>query len=105
MFKFRSKLKRNKFYSRRQNLYDANTRRSSTGIYLNEDLTPYRQRLFFDARNLRNNAVIHSVWTTTGNIMIKEEEKSIPKPILTHRDLADVLRENSNNRNNMHDDQ
>ncbi len=110
LIKFRSKQKRNKFYSRRKNLYDANTRRSSSGIYLNEDLTPYRQRLFFDARNLRNKEVIHSVWTTTGTIMIKVEENSLPKPIMTHRDLADVLRENSNNDNKMtmnsaHDDQ
>ncbi len=77
LIKFRCKKKRNNFYSQRKNLYDANSRRSPSGIYLNEDLTPYRQRLYFDARNLRNKAVIHSVWTTAGNIVIRVEENSL----------------------------
>ncbi len=92
---FRSKQIRNKFYKQRKNLYDVNSKRSSSGIYINEDLTPYRQRLYFDTRNLRKNAAIHSVWTAGGTIMVKLEENSIPKPILTHRDLADLLRHNT----------
>ena len=89
---FRNKQIRNKFYRNRRNLYDASTMRSSSGVYINEDLTPYRQRLYFDARNLRKRAAIHSVWTSEGTIMVKLEESSIPKSIFNHRDLADLLR-------------
>ena len=101
---FKSKQIRNKFYKRRKNLYDASSKRSSSGIYINEDLTPYRQRLYFDTRNLRKNAAIHSVWTAGGTIMVKLEENSIPKPIMTHRDLADLLRHNSDNVSNAVED-
>ncbi len=92
---FRSKQIRNKFYRQRRKLYDASTMQSSSGVYINEDLTPYRQRLYFDARNLRRRAAIHSTWTSEGTIMVKLEESSLPKSILTHRDLADLLRQNS----------
>ena len=94
---FRSKQTRNKFYLRRKKLYDVDTMRSLSGIYINEDLTPYRQRLYFDTRNLRKRATIHSVWTSQGTIMVKLEEHSLPTSILTHRELADLLRENSDN--------
>ncbi len=92
---FRSKHIRNKFYRQRKNLYDARTMRSTSGIYVNEDLIPYRQRLYYDARNLRKRTVIHSVWTSEGTIIVKLDENSLPKPIITHRDLADLLRERS----------
>ncbi len=102
---FRNKQIRNKFYRQRRNLYDTSTMRSPTGIYINEDLTPYRQRLYFDARNLRKRAAIHSVWTSDGTIMIKLEESSIPKPMLNHRDLADLLRKSSDGTSGTNDDQ
>ncbi len=102
---FRNKQIRNKFYQQRRNLYDASTKRSSTGVYINEDLTPYRQRLYFDARNLRKRAAIHSVWTSEGTIMVKLEESSLPKPIFNHRDLADLLRKSSDDTPDTNDEQ
>ncbi len=61
IIRFKHRDTRNKFYRERRKLYNQDTKRSSTGIYINDDLTPYRQRLFFDARNLRKRAIIFSV--------------------------------------------
>ncbi len=94
LLKFKCREIRNKFYQSRKKVYDADMKRSSTGIYINEDLTQYRQRLYFDSRNLRKKAAIFAVWTSNGTIMVKLEEHSIPKPIQTHRDLANLLRQN-----------
>ena len=91
--RFKNRDTRNEFYRGRRKLYDPTTKRSTTGVYVNDDLTPYRQRLLFDARNLRKRATIFSVWTFSGTIMVKAEENSIPKPIKTHRELADLIRQ------------
>ena len=91
--RFKQRDTRNEFYRGRRKLYDPNTKRSTTGVYVNDDLTPYRQRLFFDARNLRKRAAIFSVWTSLGTVMVKVEESSTPKPVKTHRELADLLRQ------------
>ena len=92
---FKNKASRNRFYNRRRKLYDANTRTSPSGVYINEDLTSYRQRLYYDGRHLRKKGTNHSVWTSAGTIMIKITENSQPQPILTHRDIAVLLRKNS----------
>ncbi len=94
---FKTRQVRNKFYRQRKKLYDPSTMRSQTGIYINEDLPTYRQRLYFDARNLWKRTAIHSVWTSEGTIMVKMEESSVPTPVLSHRDLADLLRKRSDN--------
>ncbi len=95
IIKFRDRAVRNKFYYHRRNLYDHKTRKSYTEVYMNEDLTQYRQRLYYDTRKLRNRAAIHAVWTSLGTIMVKLEESSAPVPIKTHRELANLLRENN----------
>ncbi len=79
--------------------------RSSTGVYINEDLTPYRQRQYFDARNLRKRTAIYSVWTSEGTIMVKSKESSLPKPILNHRDLVEVLRMSTEDKSDNNDEQ
>ncbi len=95
IIKFKERGIRNKFYNHRRNLYDHATRKSSTDVYINEDLTQYRQRLYYDTRKLRNRSAIHAVWTSSGTIMVKLEESSTPVPIKTHRELANLLRENN----------
>ena len=94
IIRFKHKDSRDKFYQRRRNLYDPETKRSHTGIYINEDLTAYRQRLYFDARNLGKKATIFAVWTASGTIMVKLKEYSTPTPIQNHRDLANLLQQN-----------
>ena len=94
IIKFKCHNIRNKFYQSRRKLYNTDMKRSSTGTYINEDLTQYRQRLYYDTRNLRKKAAIFAVWTSKGTVMVKLEEHSIPKPIQTHRDLANLLSQN-----------
>ena len=36
----------------------------------------------------------YTFWTTSGTVMIKLEENGTPTPIKTHRDLANILRQN-----------
>ena len=38
---------------------------------------------------------IHAAWTSSGTVMVKLEESSTPVPIKTHRELANLLRENN----------
>ncbi len=85
IIKFKQRDTRNKFYRSRRKLYDADTKQSSTGMYINEDLTQYRQRLYYDARNLRKKSAIFAAWTSSGTIMVKLREDSQPEPIETHR--------------------
>ncbi len=94
IIKFKQRDTRNKFYRNRRKLYDADSKRSSTGMYINEDLTQYRQRLYYDTRNLRKKSAIFAAWTSTGTIMVKLQEDSQPERIETHRDLANLLRQN-----------
>ncbi len=94
IIRFKHKDARDKFYRRRKTLYDPERMRSRTEIYINEDLTAYRQRLYFDARNLGKKATIFAVWTASGTIMVKLKEYSTPTPIQNHRDLANLLQQN-----------
>ncbi len=95
IIKFKDREVRNKFYQQRKKLYSDDIRKSLTGIYINEDLTQYRQRLYFDTRNLRKRSAIYAVWTSSGTIMVKLKESCEPQPIKTHRDLANLLRQNN----------
>ncbi len=80
------------FYKGRKNLYSNTSKVSISGIYINEDITPYRQKLYFDARQLRKRGEIHSVWTHHGSIVLKICEQDIPTSIKNHRDLVELLK-------------
>ncbi len=43
-------------------------------MYINEDLTEYRQKLLFDARQVAKNGKIKGAWSQHGNIMILKKE-------------------------------
>ncbi len=90
--KFKTRAKRNKVYQKRKVLYNSEEHRSSSGIYMNEDLTLYRQRLYYDARRMRKEGRIFATWTSFGNIMVKHHEYDKPIQIRSHKDLAVVLR-------------
>ncbi len=92
MVRFKAKSTRDSFYRSRRNLYENSTNHNSSGIYLNKDLTPYRQKLYFDVRQLRRRGEIHSVWTQEGTIVLKLQEADQPKTIKTHRELVELLR-------------
>ena len=90
--RFKTKSARDTFYNARKNLYSSLSNRSSSGIYINEDITVYHPELFFDTRQLRKHGEIHSVWTNNGNIVLKTYATEKPTVIKTHRDLVEILK-------------
>ncbi len=65
--------------------------REDPAIFINEDLTQSRNKLFYDVRCMKKQDKIKSVWTQDGNIIVKVSDTSDPVPIQTHRDLSNVL--------------
>ncbi len=65
--------------------------RENTPIYINEDLTQLRNKLFYDARRMRKSEKIQAVWTQDGNIIIKRTSSSEPEVIKTHGDLRNSM--------------
>ena len=84
--KFTTRDKRNLIYRCKRNMP-----REDPAIFINEDLTQSRNKLFYDARCMKKQGKIKAVWTQDCNIIIKVSDTSDPVPIETHRDLSNVL--------------
>ncbi len=69
--------------------------REDTPIFINEDLTTFRNKLFYDARCKKKSNKIHSVWTQEGSIVIKVTDTSEPVVISSHADLRNAVFDNS----------
>ena len=65
-------------------------------IYVNDDLTIYRQKLLFDARQLVKRKKLKGAWTQNGNVIILKQEGG-PIPVMSHDDLRETL-----NRTDLH---
>ena len=57
----------------RRNLKTSPTKR----VFINEDLTRIRSRLFFHARQIAYTECIKQAWTTNGKILIKDDHDRI----------------------------
>ncbi len=84
--RFNNREKRNLVFKCKRNMP-----REDPPIYINEDLTQPRNKLFYDARCLRKTKKIHATWTQEGNIIIKVTVTSDPVPVRTHRELRSVV--------------
>ena len=84
--RFGSREKRNLIYRCRRNMP-----REDQPIYINEDLTIRRNKLFYDARSSKKSGRLTAVWTQEGNIIIKTSEASEPIAVKTQSDLRNVL--------------
>ena len=82
--KFVSKQKRDIFYSKRKSTPKGSDNKK---VFINEDLTQFRSKLFFDARRLVKTKKLHSTWTQEGNVIIKLNEEDAPMAISTHQEL------------------
>ncbi len=85
--RFINREKRNLIYRCRRNM----PREEDHPIYINEDLTSRRNKLFYDARSMKKSGKLTAVWTQEGNVIIKTSESSEPIPVKTQSDLRDVL--------------
>ncbi len=74
--------------------------REDNPIYINEDITTRRSKLFYDARKMKKSGKLHNTWTQNGNIMIKIFESSTPQPVTSYSDLRAKVREHSDNAKN-----
>ncbi len=86
ILRFGCREKRNLLYRCRRNMP-----REDRQIYINEDLTTRRNKLFYDARSLKKSGRLAAVWTQEGNIVIKTSESCEPVAVKTQMDLKNVL--------------
>ena len=93
LVKLNSNTLRDTIYKRRKLLM-----RKDDPVYINEDLTQYRNQLFYEARKLRKRGHLFGAWTQGGNIMVKLTEDDIPYAVrsnthlktLTQQDNSDI---------------
>ncbi len=85
LVRFRDEDTRNLIYKCRRNIP------REAHIYINEDLTAMRGKLYYDARQLKRAGRLFSVWSQGGNIIIKMTESSIPRPVESYTQLQNLL--------------
>ena len=61
-----------------------------TDKWINDDLTPYRSKLQYLARQCVKNGTLAQTWTYDGKIFIKKEAETSGKLITSTKDLPDV---------------
>ena len=87
--RFRSKAIRYSVISNRKNLKEFNDK-NDCKIYINEDLTSTRARLFSTIRTLQKKRHFDQVWTYNGNVKVKLHDGHI-KPIANLDDVKKCL--------------
>ena len=68
-----------------------NMRRNENPIFINEDITPRRSKLFYDARKMKKSGKLHATWTQHGNIIIKVTESSKPQPVNSYIEMRAIV--------------
>ncbi len=86
---FVSKKKRDVFYAMRKR---TPKNKENKKVYINEDLTESRAKLFYDARQMVKRNKLYGTWSQQGNIMVKVKENDNPCVIQNHHDLASKTR-------------
>ncbi len=86
----KSKRKRDAFYKRRKRTPISSD--ITQNIYINEDLTLHRARLYHDTRKLVKSGKLCYTWTQHGNIMIRVTEDSPPTAVHSNEELQSKLR-------------
>ncbi len=60
-------------------------------VYVNDNLTLRRSKLFYDCRKWRKAKKLHSTWTQRGNIIVKVHETSKPIEISSYEQLRSLI--------------
>ncbi len=89
LVQFVSKEKRDEFYSMRKR---TPKNEQNKKVFINEDLTELRAKLFYDARRLVRRNKLFGTWSQNGNIMIKVMENDNPCVIRNHQELRSKIR-------------
>ncbi len=86
---FSNQKTRDQFYASRKNTPKDNENKK---VFINEDLTEARAKLFYDSRQMVKRGKIYGTWSQNGNIMVKVSENDSPMVIYSHQDLASLTR-------------
>ena len=86
LVKFNNSTLRDQIYGRRKRLMN-----KDNPIYVNEDLTQFRNQLFFEARKIRKMGQLFGVWTQGGNVLIKVNQNDIPRALSSFQDLKTLV--------------
>ena len=99
--KFVSHKKKSQLYKKRTELKEINLAdifpgssmaviAKSRGIFINENLTPYRKHIMKKANELKKDRMIQSVWTLDGKIFVKTSPEGSPISIYCEDDLDNL---------------
>jgi FtsZ-binding cell division protein ZapB len=69
------------------NANDVDSNFQNKPLYVNENLTPYFKKLFYEARKLKNVHNYRYLWIANSKILLKKHEDSRPIKITSERDL------------------
>ena len=86
---FRSKTVKDQFLQQKKKLNNETS--AEARIYLNDDLTEFRQKLLFDARQLAKRQKIKAAWSQHGSIMILKDAQERPIAVSTYDDLRKAV--------------
>ncbi len=81
---FENKATRDLFHGARKKLYVKNDGKSS--VYINDDLTDFRQKLLYDARMLVRRKKLKAAWAQCGNVMVLMDQGG-PHAVYNYQEL------------------
>ena len=70
----------------------------NTGLYIGEDLDKEESHLFFLARQLKKQQIIHNTWTENGVTFIMENQRSSPRKMEKNDPILDQVKTVKSNR-------
>ena len=86
---------RNNLYSRRKETdktdFSKFTVTETRRLFINENLTQLRKKLFWKAKQRVKDADFRFIWTNNGNIYVRKSESSNSIPIQNEQDIAKIL--------------
>lgn len=95
--KFTRRDVRNKFYGSRKKLASKKAKDlpdleldSEARVYISENLTPYKKKLFGDVNKIKKRRKWKFIWTYNGRIFLKEDESTQTFTFDTEEDLAKI---------------
>ena len=80
-------------YRTRAAVYDVKSRLKTTDIFVSEDLTKWRNQLFYQARQLKKKKRIEDTYTRDGHIIVKFKDPAggvRQAVVLSESDLSDL---------------
>ncbi len=89
ILQFKSKTTKDLFQQSRKKLTEGIA--PANKIYLNDDLTEFRKKLLYDARQLAKREKLKAAWSQEGNIMVLKNTQEKPLAISTHEDLRKIV--------------